>query len=470
MDGAGGAEHLETVIIGGGQAGLSVGYHLARRGRRFVILDANQRVGDAWRKRWDSLRLFTPARYDGLPGWPFPAPAWSFPTKDEVADYLEAYAARFDLPVRTGVRVDGLSRQADRYVVAAGDRRLEADHVVVAAGAYQRPRVPAFAPQLDPGIVQLHSSQYRDPSQLQEGGVLVVGAANSGAEIALEVSRDHRTWLSGRHPGQEPFRPGSRSFRLLVPVVWFMASRVLTVRTPIGRAAFRKFHHGGFQSRGLPLARVRPKDVTAAGIERVPRTAGVRGGLPVLDDGRDLEVANVVWCTGFVPDFAWVDLPVFAEDGGPVHDRGVVESEPGLYFVGLVFLYALASSLVGGVGSDAEHIAEQIAFRQPDGRSAAEVLNRSVPRRPTGLGLPVSSFLGVTAGGHRCRHAPAEACDDQSGLGGRRRDRGLRPAPCAVAAGGVVHVGGTAPGASGVRPGPQPARQRRARAGCAGAG
>jgi cation diffusion facilitator CzcD-associated flavoprotein CzcO len=155
MDGAGGAEHFETVIIGGGQAGLSVGYHLARRGRRFVILDANQRVGDPWRTRWDSLRLFTPARYDGLPGWPFPAPAWSFPTKDEVADYLEAYAARFDLPVRTGVRVDGLSRQADRYVVAAGDRRLEADHVVVAAGAYQRPRVPAFAPQLDPGIVQL---------------------------------------------------------------------------------------------------------------------------------------------------------------------------------------------------------------------------------------------------------------------------------------------------------------------------
>jgi putative flavoprotein involved in K+ transport len=158
-----------------------------------------------------------------------------------------------------------------------------------------------------------------------------------------------------------------------------MASRVLTVRTPIGRAAFRKFHHGGFQSRGLPLARVRPKDVTAAGIERVPRTAGVRGGLPVLDDGRDLEVANVVWCTGFVPDFAWIDLPVFAEDGGPVHDRGIVESEPGLYFVGLVFWYALASSLVGGVGSDAEHIAEQIASRRPDGRSAAEVLT-AAPR------------------------------------------------------------------------------------------
>jgi putative flavoprotein involved in K+ transport len=353
----------EVVVIGGGQAGLSVGYQLAKRDLPFVILDANERIGDSWRKRWDSLRLFTPARYDGLPGWHFPASAWSFPTKDEMADYLEAYAARFDLPVRTGVRVDGLSREADRYVVAAGDRRFEVDHVVVASGAYQSPWVPAFAPELDPGIVQLHSSEYRNPSQLQEGGVLVVGAANSGAEIALEVSRDHQTWLSGRHPGQEPTRPGSRWDRLLTPVIWLMFSHVLTVKTPIGRMVRRKLH-----SRGLPLARVRPEDITAAGIERVPRTTGARGGLPVLDDGRDLEVANVIWCTGFVPDFTWIDLPIFAEDGGPVHDRGIVRSEPGLYFVGLFFLYAAASSLVGGVGRDAEHIAKHIASRELNSR------------------------------------------------------------------------------------------------------
>jgi putative flavoprotein involved in K+ transport len=357
-----GSEHFETVIIGGGQAGLSVGYHLKKQGRPFVILDANERIGDAWRKRWDSLRLFTPARYDGLAGWRFPAPAWSFPTKDEMADYLESYAARFDLPVRTGVKVDGLSKWADRYVVAAGDRRFVADHVVVAAGAYQSPRIPAFALELDPSIVQLHSSEYRDPSQLQEGGVLVVGAANSGAEIALEVSRDHRTWLSGRHPGQEPTRPGSRWDRLLMPVIWFMFSYVLTVKTPIGRMARQRLH-----SQGLPLARVRPKDITAAAIERVPRTTSAQGGLPRLDDGRDLEVANVIWCTGFVPDFAWIDLPVFAEDGVPVHDRGIVGSEPGLYFVGLFFLSAVSSSLVGGVGRDAEHIAEHIASREPKG-------------------------------------------------------------------------------------------------------
>jgi putative flavoprotein involved in K+ transport len=374
MDAARGTEHVETVIIGGGQAGLATGYHLARRGLPFVILDANERIGDAWRKRWDSLCLFTPARYDGLPGWPFPAPAWSFPGKDDVAGYLEAYAARFDLPVRTGVLVDGLSKEGDRYVVAAGDRRFEADRVVVAAGAYHRPRVPAFADELDPGLVQLHSSEYRDPSQLQEGGVLVVGAANSGAEIALEVSKGHRTWLSGRHPGQEPFRPGSRWDRLLTPVIWSLATQVLTVRTPFGRMMRQKF-----RSRGIPLARVRPKHIAAAGIDRVPRTAGARDGRPVLDDGRVLEVANVIWCTGFVPDFAWIDLPVFAEDGGPVHDRGIVSSERGLYFVGLFFLYALASPLVGGVGRDAEHIAEHIASSRQNGRPARPARAAAAP-------------------------------------------------------------------------------------------
>lgn len=349
--------HFETIIIGGGQAGLATGYQLATRNRPFLILDGNERIGDSWRRRWDSLRLFTPARYDSLPGMSFPGPAHSYPTKDETADYLEAYAANRELPVRTGVRVDRLFKDGDRFVVVAGNRWFEADNVVVATGAYHNPRVPDFSPDLDPGMVQMHSSQYRNPSQLQEGGVLVVGAGNSGAEIAIDLSRHHRIWLSGRDTGQEPTTAGSLPDRLLAPVMWFMATRVTNVRTPIGRKLRDHFLD---PPRGIPLGRVRRKDFSVAGIERVPRVVGVRDGQPVLEDGRVLDASNVIWCTGFVPDFSWIDLPVLGENGFPVHDRGIVESQPGLYFMGLLFLSTLSSALVGGVGRDAEHIARHI--------------------------------------------------------------------------------------------------------------
>jgi putative flavoprotein involved in K+ transport len=357
MDGQGrDPERFETVIVGGGQAGLATGYHLARRGRPFVILDAGRRVGDPWRGRWDSLRLYTPGRYSGLPGMPFPADPWHYPTRDEVADYLEAYAARFQLPVRGGVRVDGLTRKEERFLVSAGDRRFEADNVVVASGAYHHPRVPAFAGDLDPALLQLHSTGYRRPSQLRDGGVLVVGAANSGAEIALEVSATHPTWVSGPHPGNEPARAGGRADRLTTPAVWFTFSKVLSVHNPVGRRLRPRL-----LTAAAPLARVRRRDLAAVGVEPVPRTVGARDGLPLLEDGRVLEVANVVWCTGFRHDFGWIDLPVFDAGDQPRHDRGVVPEAPGLYFVGLFFLTSITSALLGGVGRDAEHVAARIA-------------------------------------------------------------------------------------------------------------
>jgi len=367
-----GSERIGTVIIGGGHAGLALGYLLARRERSVVILDANERIGDSWRERWDSLRVFTPARYDGLPGWSFPAPAWSYPTKDEVADYLESYAARFRLPVRTGMRVDGLTRKDGGYVVTSGLSRYEADNVVVATGGYQSRRIPVFASELDPNITQLHSSEYRNPSQLREGGALVVGAGNSGAEIALESSPDHQTWLSGRDTGQEPVRAGSLSDRLFTPPFWFLLSHVLTVRTPIGRRVRHQL-----SNRGLPLARVRRKDLIRAGIERVPRVTGVRDGLPMLANGGVLDLANVIWCTGFAPDFGWIDLPVFDRDGEPRHERGVVRSEPGLYFIGLFFLSTGSSSLLGGVGRDAGHIARHIASQRAEGGGAEQEASRT---------------------------------------------------------------------------------------------
>jgi putative flavoprotein involved in K+ transport len=355
-------ERFDTVVIGGGQTGLTVGYHLALRDQSFVILDANERVGDSWRKRWDSLRLFTPARYNGLPDWPFPAAPWSFPTRDEMADYLENYAARFDLPVRSGVRVDQLGKQGNRYVLTSADRRIEADNVVVAMSSFQRPRRPAFAAELDPGIVQLHSDDYRNPTQLRSGGVLVVGAGNSGADISLDVADDHRTWLSGRDVGHLPCRIDGVPARLLFRVVFrFLFHRVLTVNTPIGRKLRPRI-----LSRGGPLIRVNPRDIATAGIDRVPRVVGVRDGLPMLADHRVLDVSNVIWCTGLHPEFSWIDLPGFDPED-PWRHCGIIPSQPGLYFVGLLFLYAMSSSMIHGVGRDAERVATLIASRYTGG-------------------------------------------------------------------------------------------------------
>jgi len=351
-------ERVNTVVVGGGQAGLSVGYHLAQRGLPFIILDAHERIGDAWRRRWDSLRLFSPARYDGLAGMPFPAAPHTFPTKDEMADYLEAYAARFRLPVRTGVRVDGLTKDDGRFVLTAGEQRFEADRVVVAMSAYQGPRVPAFAQDLDPAITQLHANDYRNPSQLEDGPVLVVGAGNSGCEIALDAARSgHTTWLSGRDTGHIPFRIEGLAARLVLQrlVLRVAFHHVLTVKTPMGRRMRAKgLHHG------MPLIRIKPKDLAAVGIRRVPRMVGIRGGLPQLEDGRVLEVANVVWSTGFDPRWSWIQLPIFV-DGQLVHERGVVTTAPGLYFVGLPFVYSVSSAMVHGVGRDAAYVVRHIA-------------------------------------------------------------------------------------------------------------
>jgi len=361
----GATERVDTLVIGGGQAGLAAGYHLSRRSIPFVIVERDDRIGDVWRRRWDSLRLFTPARFNSLPGMRFPAPPHYFPTKDEFADYLEAYAAHFELPVRPGVRIDALSRRNGRFFAETGATRYEADNVVVAMGSDQVPHTPGFAAELDHEIVQLHSFDYRGPGQLQPGGVLIVGAGNSGSEIAMELAPHHDVWMSGRSTGELPFRPRSLPGRLFfVPLVLrFLFYRVLTVDTPIGRAARPKI-----LTRGGPLIRVKKRDLAAAGVRRVPRTVGVRDGRPVLEDGQVMDVRNVVWCTGFRNGLdGWLHLPIH---GGhePEHRRGIARDQPGLFFVGLEFQRALSSGMVHGVGRDAEEIVDAIAARRRDRR------------------------------------------------------------------------------------------------------
>ena len=367
------AEHVETVIVGGGQAGLAVGYFLQKKRRRFTILEANQSVGDSWRMRWPSLRLYTPARMDGLPGLEFPAPKNSFPTAAEMADYLQAYAERHELDVRTGVAVDGLERNGDSYLVNAGGRRFHADNVVVATGVIQheRPVVPDFAAEIDPAITQLHSADYRGPEQLSDGPVLVVGASHSGGDIAYEVAlAGHPTILSGRDTGQVPFDIEGLTARLLFPLLRFLATRVLTVSTPLGRKMRPEL-----RSHGAPLLRVMRADLAGVGVERVlERTTAVVDGRPALADGRVLDVANVIWCTGFRNEWSWIRAPLpVGEDGFPEQSRGVVSSLPGLYFVGMLFLDSFASMLVLGAGRDGKRVAEHIERRMSRPRDEAAV-------------------------------------------------------------------------------------------------
>jgi putative flavoprotein involved in K+ transport len=252
-----------------------------------------------------------------------------------------------------------LTRSGDRFVVTAGDATFEADNVVVAMANFQQPRVPAFASKLDPRIVQLHSHEYKNPSQLADGPVLVVGVGNSGADIAMEVVKEHPTWLAGQESATIPFRIEPFIARnVLVRGVRFLGHHILTLRTPIGRKVQPRF-----VSMATPLIRVKPKDLVAAGITRVGRVVDVRDGLPVTDDGQALDVANVIWCTGYRPGFSWIDLPVIGDRQEPGTERGVVPQEPGLYFVGLEFTYAATSATITGVGRDARRVVKHLISR-----------------------------------------------------------------------------------------------------------
>jgi len=350
---------IPTVVIGGGQAGLTVGYMLAERGLPFVILDASARVGDAWRNRWDSLRVFTPARYASLPGLRFPARGTGSPTKDEIADYLESYAKHFRLPVRLNTTVERVWKEENRFFVETGTERWEADNVIVAMANYQQPKVPSFAQKLDGGVRQLHAQDYRNPAQLQNGEVLVVGAGNSGADIAMDVVQTHKTWMAGKESGHIPLRIDTFFVQhFFFRLVRFMGHHVMSLATPIGRKNRSKLLY-----RATPLIRVKPGDLLAAGVKRVPRVVDVQDGRPLLQDGRVLDVKNVIWCTGYHPGFSWIDVPVFDEKGQPKHDRGVAQI-PGLFFVGLHFQYAMSSATFIGVGRDAKWVVNILAARE----------------------------------------------------------------------------------------------------------
>jgi putative flavoprotein involved in K+ transport len=349
-------QQLDAVVIGAGQAGLAAGYHLAKTKLRFEILEGDPRVGDIWRRRWDSLRLFTPAQHDGLPGLPFPAVRNTFPGKEDFAAYLESYAQRFSLPVRTGIRVERVTRAGGGFALDTPAGTVRARNVIVATGANALPRVPDAAAGLDAAIHQMHSSQYRSPTDIPAGDVLVVGAGTSGAEIALELAASHRVLLSGRPTPHIP----DPLLRYAGGAYWRFIHSVLTLRTPVGRKVAASFHE-----RGAPLIRISTKDLDRAGVVRVPRLTGTADGQPVFDGGTSVGssaagtpvgssagVRTVIWATGYLPDLGWIDGLQLPPSGWPETERGAVPGMPGLYFVGMPFQFALTSGLNMTLGAD----------------------------------------------------------------------------------------------------------------------
>ncbi len=341
---------LDVMVIGGGQAGLAAGSYLAEQGRSFAILDAGSEVGQSWRSRWDSLVLFTPAQFDSLPGMPYPARADTYPTKDDVADYLSAYVEAFELPVRLGASVTSLDRQDETYVASIGSETVEAKQVVVATGPYQAPFVPRVAAGADDPIVQMHSADYRRPDALAPGPVLVVGAGNSGCQIAGELAASRPVELAvGRRQPVVPQRPLGRD-------VWWWGTKVGVANATIDSRLGRRL------AQRDPIIGTGPRRLSRRHRIRLrPRVDRVEGGTVTFADGSTSKPAVIVWATGFRGEYGWIHVPGVLDDAGvPVHRRGVT-SAPGLYFLGLPWLWTRGSALLGWVGADASYVARRIA-------------------------------------------------------------------------------------------------------------
>jgi putative flavoprotein involved in K+ transport len=339
----------DVLVIGGGQAGLTMGYHLAQRGLSFQIVDAGAEIGQTWRSRWDSLLLFTSGRYDNLPGLPFPAAPDTYPGKDDVADYLQAYAAKFKLPVRLNTHVTSLTKNGGTYVAKAGDDALEARQVVVATGPFHVPFVPPIAESLDPAVHQIHSAHYRHPQTIPPGKVLVAGAANSGCQIAQELSAAHAVELSaGQRLPAIPQRPLGRD-------IWTWATTLRLDRVTAGSRLGRRLA-GRDQVIGPGPRRLARRH----GIRLRPRAVSTAGRTVTFADGSAADYDTVIWATGFKTDHAWIDIPDAKDQRGHIqHTRGVTPS-PGLYMLGLTWQHTRGSALLGWVGNDAAFLADQI--------------------------------------------------------------------------------------------------------------
>jgi len=343
-----GATSFDVVVIGGSQAGLAVGYHLVRRGMRFLILDAGPEIGQVWRSRWDSLTLFTPAQYSGLPGMAFPLPKDTYPSKDDVASYLQAYVSAFDFPVRLDAKVTSLTQRNGAYVVATADEEFTANQVVVATGPFQVPFVPPVAGDMDEAVFQIHSADYRNPAQLPEGRVLVAGGGNSGFQIAEELAATRKVDLAvGKRVPSLPQRLLGKDLFWWLSGIGFMK---VSTDSRLGRKLAKRDVLIGSSARRL----------RRSGVTLRKRLASAAGRRALFDDGSEQDIDAIVWATGYRTDFSWIDIPTIKdESGGIIHRRGVTDA-PGVFFIGLTWQHTRGSALIGFVDDDAAFTAGRI--------------------------------------------------------------------------------------------------------------
>jgi FtsP/CotA-like multicopper oxidase with cupredoxin domain len=370
--------HFDVAVIGAGQAGLAIGCLLAQQDRRFVILDGADSIGAAWRDRWDSLVLFTPRRYDSLPGLAFPGDPAGYPTRDEVVAYLEQYASTFQLPVQLESTVRSVSKNGRAFELELDGHGIEADQVVIATGPFQTPRMPSFADQLAPDVFQTHSLDYRRPGDVPAGTVLVVGGGNTGYQIATELSASHHVHLAiGARQTPLPQRLAGRD------LFWWLETTKLLNTTVDSRL-------GAKLSGRDTLIGSSPRAVKRHGVQRRPRGTDASERTFTFADGAELSVDAVIWATGFGVDHSWIDLPVFDRQGEVAHERGVTAT-PGLYFLGLPWQHTRGSALLGWVKDDAHYLAQHISTHQRSLQTRRPAMTPANGAFPTGVAdLPAS--------------------------------------------------------------------------------